>query len=206
MRHTIALALASEETVYRTGSYFLSPSCMGFRTGFPLRGGVLIATCALLASSLASAHSTLTADSLEREIIVLKRQWAENQRKHTHEQNRLHEEANLMRAQLCTMGRRQYCPGVDIKKLARAVAVAETQNCTTGVGASMNNCQGIKQCQSGRCEFRRFESPEDSYAAFSELWLRGYGDRFPTINDARRYTANDGERWLGIVTTVYHRQ
>ncbi len=170
-----------------------------------LRIGAVVGVSSLLVSSIAYAQTVLTAEMLERSLADLKVQWEENERTYHAEQQRLHEEANAVRRQLCAAGRRQYCPGVDIEKLARAVAIAETQNCTTGVGATQNNCFGIKGHEDGKYGFRTFESPEASYEAFKGIWLRGYGDRFPTIHDARRWTAGEGTNWLNIVTTVYNR-
>ncbi len=166
--------------------------------------GVLLST--VLVGSIAYAQNVLSAEMLERDLISMKRQWTENERKYHADQKKLEEDANTLRAQLCTAGRRRYCPGVDIKKLARAVAVAETQNCTTGVGATRNNCFGIKGVEDGVYQFRTFATPEASYEEFERIWLRAYGDRFPTIADARRWTASDGQQWLGIVATVYHRR
>ncbi len=164
--------------------------------------GVLVSTALL--GSIAYAQNVLSAEMLERDLINIKRQWAENERKYHADQKKLEEDGENLRAQLCTAGRNQYCPGVDIKKLARAVAVAETENCTTGVGASRNNCFGIKGHENGVYGFRTFASPEESYEAFERIWLNAYGDRFPTIEDAQRWTASDGRQWLSIVTTVYN--
>jgi hypothetical protein len=63
----------------------------------------------------------------------------------------------------------------DIDKLAYAVAMAETKDCTLGAGR-YNNCFGIMHWPNGKRTLRRFESKEASYAAFKELWLRKYRD------------------------------
>lgn len=90
----------------------------------------------------------------------------------------------------------------DIDKLAYCVAQAETQNCTTGVGKTKNNCFGIKRGGS----FISFKTPQSSYEAFKGLWQRGYG-AFPTLRMAARYTNNDRpQEWLNIVNTCYNKK
>lgn len=90
----------------------------------------------------------------------------------------------------------------DIDKLAHAVAVAETSNCTKGVGKSKNNCHGINACK-GYCIY---SSTTDSFTAFKSIWLRKYGARFPTWNDALKYTnGNDTKHWMYNVTRIYNR-
>lgn len=94
----------------------------------------------------------------------------------------------------------------NLDKLAVAVAVAETSNCTTGMALTKNNCHGIMTWASGRRTGRWFATRAESFAAFKSLWTRLYGGRFPTMADAKRYTGNDrAATWLGIVTAVYHR-
>lgn len=205
LQYTGALAFA-RGMVQRTFSVFPSPDRMRSLPVYLLRTGAAIVLGTLLLSSIAYAQTILSAEMLERNLTDLRKQWETNQQEFFAEQERLHTEADTVRTQLCEAGRLQFCPGVDIKKLARAVAVAETQNCTTGVGATHNNCFGIKGRDGGVYAFREFASPEESYAAFEGIWLNGYGDRFPTIEDARRWTASDGEQWLGIVATVYNRK
>ena len=91
---------------------------------------------------------------------------------------------------------------VDLDKLSRAVAVAETGNCTAGVGKSKNNCHGIR----GKKGFLVFKSPAASHAHFKAMWLRVYGDRFPTPADAKTYVGTSGAAgWLKTVTAVYNR-
>mgnify|MGYP000316899234 CR=1 FL=1 len=149
--------------------------------------------------------------SLGQFLVSLKTQWKVNQREYARQQMSLHAQANKVRADLCREGDKQYCPPqaiakkVDIKKLAHAVAVAETSNCTRGTGVSLNNCHGITSCKGGKCSPRPFASTQESFQTFEKLWLEKYGDRFPTINDARRYTATDGEWWLNTVKVAYGR-
>ncbi len=95
---------------------------------------------------------------------------------------------------------------LDIKKLAYAVSVAETSNCTKGTGVSSNNCFGIMTFKNGKRSPRKFATKEESFAAFEELWMRKYGGRFPTLADAKKYAGSEGTHWLHTVTTVYNRQ
>ncbi|MEK7218441.1 MAG: hypothetical protein AAB728_03160, partial [Patescibacteria group bacterium] len=110
--------------------------------------------------------------------------------------------------QLCTLGEQDYCPvqaaNVDIRRLAFAVALAETENCKTGTGRSKNNCHGIMQCKGGRCGPRVFGSPTESYTEFERIWLKNYGDRFPTREDAKRYVDSEAIDWYKTVTAIYY--
>jgi hypothetical protein len=176
----------------------------------------------LLLSTIEAATSTEI--SLRETLRGLQEAWQKNQiefinsqREYIKGQNRLHMNANEVRRQLCAEGVTEYCPtevkakvelqakNVDLEKLAHAVAVAETGDCTKGTGVSKNNCHGIFGCANGKCGPRHFESKEQSYEEFQKLWITKYGDRFPTIKDARKYTASDGERWLNTVRVVYER-
>lgn len=96
---------------------------------------------------------------------------------------------------------------VDMRRLAHAVSMAETSGCTAGTALSKNNCHGIMACTATGCTARTFGSQEESFTTFEELWLRAYGDRFPTVEDAQRYTGNpDPSRWYGVVTLVYNNE
>jgi len=91
---------------------------------------------------------------------------------------------------------------LDLDKLARAVAIAETSNCKYAV---VNNCHGIMTWVGGERRLKRYASKADSFADFKLLWKRAY-QRFPTKTEAVRYTGNDNAaRWLAIVTTSYHK-
>jgi hypothetical protein len=95
---------------------------------------------------------------------------------------------------------------LDLDRLAYSVAIAETGDCTTGIGPRTNNCQGIMTWENGYREPRIFNSKQESYAAFKDLWQRKYGG-FPTIEQAIKYTGNDhAETWLRIVNEHYQRQ
>jgi hypothetical protein len=87
----------------------------------------------------------------------------------------------------------------DLDKLAYAIRVKETADCTTGVGASKNNCYGIRRGG----EYVAYETPEDSTRDFKEFWHRLYG-RFPTIEDAAKYSSpGAAEDWLKTVKQIY---
>lgn len=181
----------------------------------PVIAGIILSPALLLKSSAAEEQIP----SLEDALTSLKAQWEENHqenqkaldqilREHAKKQRDLQAEANEIRAALCEAGKLHYCPAaqkaknVDIVKLAKAVAMAETEDCTKGVGLRLNNCFGIKQ--GGK--FVTYGSKQESYKAFMDMWLRVYGDTLPTRAMASRYTANDNpDRWLKVVTVVYNR-
>jgi len=92
---------------------------------------------------------------------------------------------------------------VDLNKLAYAVAMAETKDCTLGAGKYLN-CHGIMHWPNGKRQLRRFNSKEESYAAFKELWQRVY-KRYPDYSLAKLYTGNDRpDNWLRIVNYYYN--
>jgi hypothetical protein len=156
--------------------------------------------------------------SLTSVLAQLQAQWKENQRNYVREQRSLHTRANSIRDTLCDQGVQEHCPqqeaapatvvaqNVDIVKLAHAVAVAETGGCTQGTGVSKNNCHGIFGCQNGVCGPKTFATKEESYAEFQRIWINGYGDRFPTLKDAQKYTYSEGSQWLNTVRLVYNQQ
>lgn len=89
---------------------------------------------------------------------------------------------------------------MDLNKLAIAVAYHETCGCTCGVGATHNNCFGIRY----NGDWASYPTKEDSYADFKRIWKKSYGG-FPTLAQARKYSGNDrAESWLGRVTRVYN--
>lgn len=181
----------------------------------PVTIGILLSPVLLLRSSAAEDQVAILQDSLQD----LQSKWQNNQqahdktlqqiqREHSKKQRELETEANEIRTALCEAGKLEYCPeaqkakNVNIVKLARAVAEAETSNCTAGVGRTLNNCFGMRN----NGKFLSYASKEESYRAFMDMWLRVYGDTFPTRSIASRYTANDTpDRWLRVVTVVYNR-
>jgi len=177
-----------------------------------------IGSLSLIQASLAEElqlPSELSLLPLEQVLTDLQRQWQTNTRNHAREQALLHRQADRLRATLCTTGKAEFCltkpqalqaKNVDIRKLAYAVAVAETKDCTTGMGVSKNNCHGIFGCVEGKCGPREFASKEDSYLEFQRLWLEKYGDRFPTLADAKKYTYSPGKTWLKTVRLVYDKK
>lgn len=165
----------------------------------------LLASGASLGSvGLAEAPEVADAAVLERQLTSLKEEWARNEEAYARQQRELHVSAKKIRETLCSNGSAEHCQGVNIRKLAYAVAMAETQNCTTGTGKSKNNCHGITACGGGRCTFKTYASPAESYADFERIWLRGYGNRFPTREDARRYVNSEAVDWYRTVTMVYY--
>lgn len=97
-----------------------------------------------------------------------------------------------------------------IDKLAYAVAMAETKNCTLGYGKMYNNCIGLKNGSIAPCKrignnnMCIYDKPEDSIAAFKEVWIKGYGGGYPTKRMAAVWTGNDRpDNWLANVKYYY---
>lgn len=144
----------------------------------------------------------------EQMVAGLQKQWMETQ--DAEEKMKIHHQANQLRAAMCSDGKKEFCPkmvakNVDIDRLAYAVAVAETSNCTAGTGRSKNNCHGIFGVTNGQYGPRTFATTDQSFEEFKKLWLTKYGDRFPTLQDAQRYSGGPGDSWLNRVTVAYQR-
>lgn len=100
----------------------------------------------------------------------------------------------------------------DINKLARAVAMTETGNCTKWYWKSYNNCFWIKNGKTapcpkvGRNRMCIYEKPEDSYKAFKIIWAKWYKTH-PNLVSAQRWTWHDNAvRWLSHVNLHYNKQ
>jgi len=100
----------------------------------------------------------------------------------------------------------------DIDRLARAVAMAETGNCTKWYGKTYNNCFGIKSGRTAPCpkigksKMCIYEKPEDSYKAFKTIWAKWYAWK-PNLKMAQRWTWHDNAvRWLYHVNLHYNKQ
>ncbi len=146
--------------------------------------------------------------SLEDTLRSVQQQWAENEAAGKPNPLRLHVTANRIRKALCETGTLEHCnvpqaKNVDLDRLAYAVAVAETGNCSKGTGVSKNNCHGIMECRRSGCSAKTFANTTQSFVAFQKLWLEAYGDRFPTLSDAKRYSAGPGDTWLHRVRSAY---
>jgi hypothetical protein len=156
--------------------------------------------------------------TLEEQLVGLQQTWNENVRAGRPNPVHLHLTAQRIRDVLCTEGKSAYCPPppppkprltarhVDLDRLAYAVAVAETSNCTKGTALSKNNCHGIFECVKGKCGPKRFANTAQSHEAFKELWMRAYGDHFPTLADAKKYSGGPGDTWLNRVKIAYGRR
>lgn len=96
---------------------------------------------------------------------------------------------------------------VDMDKLAKAVAIAETGGCKDGTAVKRKNCHGIMTWdKNGVRSPRYFKSHAESYAAFKDIWSRKYGGRFPTYADAKLWTGGDQtDTWLNNVKYAYNR-
>lgn len=92
---------------------------------------------------------------------------------------------------------------LDLDKLAKAVAMHETANCTRG-SAKLNNCHGILSWSGGRRHFKAYPTKEASYEDFKQIWAKYY-KVFPTLALARRYSGNDRAHiWLANVIKFYN--
>ena len=99
----------------------------------------------------------------------------------------------------------------DLDRLARAVAIAETGNCTKGYGKTYNNCFWIKNGKTAPCpkigksKMCIYEKPEDSYKAFKIIWSKWYKTH-PNLISAQRWTGHDNAvRWLSHVNLHYNK-
>lgn len=93
--------------------------------------------------------------------------------------------------------------GVELDRLAKAVAKQETANCTKG-SAKVNNCFGIMAWTKGKRHFKAYPTKEASYEDFKRLWAKSYGG-FPTLAKAKKYSGNDRAHiWLKNVTKFYN--
>ncbi len=93
---------------------------------------------------------------------------------------------------------------INISALALSVALVESSLCTSPAAISTHNCTSIMTWESGHRELKVFRSKGESLMAFRALWLKKYGDRLPTIADARAYVGDTGaERWQKGVLWAY---
>jgi hypothetical protein len=86
--------------------------------------------------------------------------------------------------------------------------MSETKNCTKGVGATQNNCFGIRNgntapCKEIRNRFCVYDDPKESYEAFKIIWSKWYGG-LPNIQKAKKWTATQPHEWLANVLHIYH--
>ena len=94
---------------------------------------------------------------------------------------------------------------VDLDKLARAVAFAESASCKN---AWKNNCHGIKSgntypCKQKKGEMCQFSDTAESTRAFKVIWGKWY-KTFPTRKQALAWTGGDKtDIWLDHVTNYY---
>lgn len=98
--------------------------------------------------------------------------------------------------------------GIDLDKLAYAVACAETSCGTRGAALSKNNHFGImrwKMVDGKKVRYlAHYADHREGYAEFKSIWRRLYGSRCPTIEDAETWTGKDNaETWRANVLSVY---
>jgi hypothetical protein len=93
---------------------------------------------------------------------------------------------------------------VDLDKLAYAVAMAETGNCTKGSAISNKNCFGIMEWPNGKRQLKTYKDIKDSFKEFKEIWKDHY-KTFPDYEMAKLWTGNDRpDTWLKAVTQYYN--
>ena len=87
--------------------------------------------------------------------------------------------------------------GVNHSKIAYAVAMAETGDCTKGYGLSHNNCFGIMAWnKQGERYPKRYKNKQESYKDFIRIWKKYY-KTMPNEALAKKYTGDDNaDTWL----------
>lgn len=97
----------------------------------------------------------------------------------------------------------------DINKLAYAIAMAETWNCTKGYWVTHSNCHWIKSGNTYPCKTKPwskmciFKDKDESYLAFRTIWMKWY-KTFPTAVQASRWTWADASiSWRKNVSHYY---
>lgn len=94
--------------------------------------------------------------------------------------------------------------GTDLDKLAKAVAMAETSNCTKGSGKSKKNCHGLMNWKTGTRRLNVYDTTDQSFNDFKDLWKRVY-KIYPTPALAKLYTGDDSPHtWLATVNQTYN--
>ena len=94
---------------------------------------------------------------------------------------------------------------LNLDKLAYAVAVAETGDCTTGMGVTKNNCFGIMTWPNGVRTGKWYPNKEASYEDFKRIWKKSY-KRFPDYYLADKWTGGDSVNdWLTNVRAAYYK-
>lgn len=93
---------------------------------------------------------------------------------------------------------------VDLDKLAKAVAVAETGGCALGSGKTHHNAYGIMVWPNGHRQFKRYSTCAESVKDFKRIWSTYY-KRFPDLHLAEKWTGHDrASLWLAHVTASYN--
>lgn len=94
--------------------------------------------------------------------------------------------------------------GFSLDCLAYAIAVAETENCTTGMGVSKNNCFGIMIWPNGVRTGKWYANKEASYEDFKDIWSNKYSGQFPSWQEAITWTGNSNPSvWYNNVSSSY---
>lgn len=98
---------------------------------------------------------------------------------------------------------------LDLDKLAKAVAFAETASCTDGTGKRRNNCFGIMRFwldENGKRhrEPKYYKTQADSFKDFKRIWATHY-KVVPGVREAHKWTGSDNQdTWLCNVHSKYY--
>lgn len=98
---------------------------------------------------------------------------------------------------------------LDLDKLAKAVAFAETASCTDGTGKRRNNCFGIMRFwldENGKRhrEPKYYKTKADSFKDFKRIWATHY-KVVPGVREAHKWTGSDNQdTWLCNVHSKYY--
>lgn len=96
-------------------------------------------------------------------------------------------------------------PSINLDRLYYAVAMAESGNCSTEWHKAKANCTSIMTWKSGKRELRKFKNEEEGKAYFKWLWKEHYGNKFPTMKEATRFTGDDrSAQWLENVKKYFN--
>lgn len=99
----------------------------------------------------------------------------------------------------------------DVVKVCKAIAVAETSNCTDGTALKRNNCHGIMQWdKAGNRSPKYFQTKADSFRDCERIWSKSYGGMPHQIKPGTSRTmadvwtgSDDTDTWLANFTAAY---
>jgi hypothetical protein len=100
---------------------------------------------------------------------------------------------------------------VDLDKLWYAVSLHESglpgkrYPCATEWHKKARNCVSVMEYSTGKRKLKQYATLEDGKKDFKRIWAKYYGNRVPTLEDAKRYSGNDDSyNWYSNVIRVYY--